>query len=86
VTLDGGAEGLKAGLINPVAVLRTNTETHPLLLTEVTGANEIAARLLRFKLNLNLAAVAASAAEIEFSIPSVRDDARAFGRIAILAN
>jgi hypothetical protein len=50
--LDGRTEGLKAGLINPVAVLRTNIETHPLLLTEASFGTDAARALLGMRANV----------------------------------
>src|ERR1019366_3420195 len=83
VALEGGDQGLKIGLINPVAMLRTNTTTLPLVLTETTSSNDLALRRLTFKLRLDLAAEVVGGAQIEFSIPSVREDANAIARIAI---
>jgi pimeloyl-ACP methyl ester carboxylesterase len=86
VTLDGGTEGLKIGLVKPIAVLRTNTAAYPIMLSETTSSDDLAERHLSFKLQLNLAALQAGAAEIEFSLPTVRDDAKAIARIAVVAD
>jgi pimeloyl-ACP methyl ester carboxylesterase len=86
ITLDGGAEGLRAGLLNPLATLRTNSAAQPLTISETTSPNDLAARRLTFTLSRSLANDGIGAAEIEFSIPSVRDDAKAVERIAVIAN
>jgi pimeloyl-ACP methyl ester carboxylesterase len=84
ITLEGSTQGLKAGLVKPIAVLRTNTTAYPLMSTETTNSDDLAVGRLAFELRLKLAAVETGAAEIEFSLPSVRDDAKAITRIAVI--
>jgi hypothetical protein len=86
INLDGPGEGLKQGLLIPVAMLRNNSDEHPIAIVETTSPGDIAKRQLTFKLTRDLATEVIGAAEIEFSIPAVRDDAKAVDRIAIIGN
>jgi hypothetical protein len=86
ITLEGGEAGLKAGLVRPTAFLRTNANQYPLSVAESTKQMDLGLRQLRFSLNRSLATIESGAAEVEFAIPSIRDDAMAVARIAILAN
>jgi pimeloyl-ACP methyl ester carboxylesterase len=86
INLDGPGEGLRSGLIKPVATLRNNSEEHPIAIVETTSPGDLAKRQLTFTLSRDLATEAIGAVEVEFSVPSVRDDAKAFDRIAIIGN
>jgi pimeloyl-ACP methyl ester carboxylesterase len=86
IALEGGEAGLKTGLVTPTAVFRTNTGELPLSVSEITQPGDIARRQLRFTLTCSLASVDPGSAEAVFAIPTVRDDASAVARIAILPN
>lgn len=85
VMLDGPEQGLRSGLADPTAIVRTNSGVHRVSLQEITSANDLALRQLVFRLEIDLAAVEDGNAELEFSLPAVRDDAKAISRFAIIS-
>jgi pimeloyl-ACP methyl ester carboxylesterase len=86
IYVDGPTETLRTGLVNPVAVLRSDSRRDTVAIVETTNAADLSRGQLTFAVTSELNSQQAGSLELEFSLPTVRDDAKSVFRFAIIGD
>jgi pimeloyl-ACP methyl ester carboxylesterase len=84
ILASGGRQGFRKGLVVPEGRFNSNIAEKRVSVTETTSDEDLVARQLRFKLSVLLDTLPIGAGELTFSLPTVRSDANAVARIAII--
>jgi hypothetical protein len=86
IYVDGPTETLKTGLVKPMAILRSDSRQDTLAIVETTNAVDLSRGQLTFAVTSELNSQQAGSLELEFSLPTVRDDAKSVFRFAIIGD
>lgn len=86
INVDGPVESLKTGLVLAKTILRNGSSEIEIPVAETSGTADFSLGRLTFSITADLSSLQKGAFELEFSLPTVRDDAKSAYRFAVVGD